>query len=85
MENKKLEISEEYLSEILDFIGRSLVGKVMKRYEIIENRDVLKSELKELIYEEIRNLKNLILAHDRGLNMTAFKFITKNTEKNSSK
>ena len=84
MEIKKLEISEEYLEELLNFIGRSMVGKIMKRFEIIENKDILKTEIKELIYEEIRNLKNLILAHDKGLNnMTQFNFKTK--EKNSSK
>jgi len=83
MENKKLAISEEYFQELLDFIGRSTVGKIMKRFEIIENKDILKIEIKELIYEEIRNLKNLILAHDKGLNITQFNFKTK--EKNSSK
>jgi len=84
MENKTLEISEEYLGELLDYIGRSTVGKIMKRFEIIDNRDILKTELKELIYEEIRNLKNLILAHDKGLHITQFILKTPK-EKNSSK
>ena len=84
MEHKELRIGEEYLTEILDFVGRSLVGKVLKRHEIIENRDILKAEIKELIYEEIRNLKNLILAHDKGLQITQFNFKS-SKEKNSSK
>ena len=83
MENKELTINEEYLTELLDFMGRSLVGKTLKRFEIIDNRDILKTEVKELIYEEIRNFKNLIIAHNKGLNITQFNFKTK--EKNSSK
>lgn len=84
MENKELRISEEYLTELLDYIGRATVGKVCKRFEVIENRDILKVEIKELIYEEMRNLKNLILAYDKGLSIQQF-VMKSPKEKNSSK
>ena len=79
---QELKIKEEYLEELLDFVGRSMVGKIMKRFEIIENKEILKTEIKELVYEEIRHFKNLILAYDKGLHITQFKIKTK--EKNST-
>ena len=68
-----LNIRHEYLLELLDYEGKSLVGKVCKRFEIIENRNVLKSEVKELIYEEMRHLRDLLLAGGRGLEQKVFK------------
>ena len=72
--SEKLQISEEYLKELLDYIGRSLVGKLLKRFEIIENREIIKNEAKELIYEQLRTLRDLIISHNKGLDMVEFKF-----------
>ena len=71
---KIFQLEEEYLKELMDYTGKSLVGKILKRFEIIENRDIIKSDIKELIYEEIRQLRDLIVAHNRGLNLTQFNF-----------
>lgn len=73
MEDKEFKISEKHLEELLSYIGRSLTGKLMKRFEIIENKDILKSETKELVYEEIRHLRDLIESHQFGLNLRIFK------------
>ena len=68
------QIDEEYLKELIDYAGKALVGKILKRFEIIENRETVKSDAKELVYEEFRQLRDLIIAHNRGLNITQFHF-----------
>jgi hypothetical protein len=34
----------------------------MKRYEIINDKETLKKEIKEILYEAYRNLRDLIIA-----------------------
>lgn len=75
------QIEEDYLKELIDFAGKALVGKILKRFEIIENRDIIKSDTKELIYEEFRQLRDLIVAHNRGLSITQFNFKKPSDEK----
>ena len=72
--SKVLQLSEDYLKELIDYVSRSLVGKVLKRFEILENKDIIKAETRELIYEELRNFHKLVEAHDKGLNISIFKF-----------
>ena len=72
-----LRIDSEYLNELIDYCGRAACGKILKRFEIIESRDVLKREVKELLYEEYRTFKALLQAHSKGLNITQFKMKTK--------
>lgn len=68
------QIEEDYLKELLDYAGKALVGKVLKRFEILDNKEIIKAETKELVYEELRQLRDLIIAHNRGLNITQFNF-----------
>ena len=79
MSKEELKISEEYLKELIDYVSSSLVGKVLKRFEILENKDVIKSDTKELIYEQFRQLRDLIIAHNKGRNVTIFKFKQKDS------
>ena len=72
--SKDLKISSEYLEELIDYVSSSLVGKVLKRFEILENKNIIKSDCRELIYEQFRQLRDLILAHNKGLDITQFKF-----------
>jgi len=72
-----LTIDDEYLKEILDYSGKGLVGKVLKRFEILDDKDSIKRETKELIYEQFRHLRDLLIAHNRGLEITQFVFKTK--------
>ena len=74
MENKVFEIREDYLNELIDLQGRTLCGKILKRFELFDNKDVLKSEIRELIYEGYRQFKELLIAHNYGLKLTIFKF-----------
>ena len=77
-----LEISEEYLEELIDFCGRATCGKILKRFEIVPDRTILKGLVKELIYEGFRNFKDLLKAHNKGLHITQFNLKFK--EKHSS-
>jgi len=83
MEKKELRISEEYLTELISYCSRSCVGKVLKRYEIIANKDILKSTIKELIYESWRDFRDLLEAHNKGLNITQFNVKNSKEEKDS--
>jgi len=61
------EVSREYLKQIEDLCSRTLVGKVCKRFEIIEDKELLKKEIKELIYESFRGFKELVEAYSTGV------------------
>jgi len=77
--SKELTVSEVYLKELIDYVGSSTVGKIMKRHEILSGRDdLIKKATKELVYEGFRELRDLIIAHDNGRNITIFKFKQKN-------
>ena len=60
-------VSEKYLDEIIEKSSRALVGMVCKRFEIFKNKEDIKSAIKELIYENYRNLKGLIKAFSTGV------------------
>jgi len=55
MENKIL-IDLDLLKILLDQHAKRLVGKVMKRFEISEDKEEIKKQVKEIIYEEMRDL-----------------------------
>lgn len=74
MEEKSITISERYLKECLDYTGSSLVGKLLKRFEILEDKNLIKQEAKELIYEQIRQLRDVLFAYEKGRELTIFKF-----------
>jgi hypothetical protein len=70
-----------YLDQILSLYSSKIVGKLMKRFEIIQDRETLKSECRELIYENFRDLKEVFEAFGEGIETTIFNFKTKNKEK----
>lgn len=71
----ELRIRHEYLLELVGLQSKKTVGKIMKRFEIIEDKSVLKNEIKELVYESYRDLRDLLLAGGRGLEQKTFKNI----------
>lgn len=80
--NNMMNISEDYLNELIDYCGRSCCGKVLKRFEIIPDKDLLKASTKELIYESFRAFRDLLIAHNKGLQIHQFELKTKpNKEK----
>lgn len=65
----------EYLEKILPFEASKLVGKCMKRFDLFDNKDVLKKEIKEIIYEFFRDFITTIDAYEKGVETTYFQFI----------
>ncbi len=76
-ENKSIKVTEKYLEDAIKYVGSSLVGKLLKRFEILEDKDMIKLEAKELIYEEFRHLRDILIAFDRGREISVFQFKAK--------
>lgn len=57
-----IKINKELLEKIISSEASKTVGILMKRYEIISDKETLKKENKEIIYEAYRNLRDLIVA-----------------------
>lgn len=74
---KTITIPVSYLDEVAQFFGKTLTGKLMKRFEIISDINILKAETKELVYEETRRLKENLLAVEYGRQLTQFEFKSK--------
>ncbi len=64
---EEYKITEKFLDDILTKTSRILVGIVCKRFEILENKEDIKKSVKELIYENARNIKALIKSFDSGV------------------
>jgi len=77
MEEKKKEVFVDFMNEILGRSSKKLVGKCLKRFEIIEDKPTLKNSLKELIYESFRDMTDVFCAYKMGLEFSSFKFISK--------
>lgn len=75
--NGYLYIKEANLGEVIKFSSKKTVGKVLKRFEIHQNVAVLKSEIKELLYESFRDLEDLLVASGKGMGLTTFEFKSK--------
>ena len=74
---KEYKVSEKYLDDLIDKASKALVGKIMKRFEIFEDKKIIKKAIKELVYENYRVLKELIKSFSFGV-----KFKTKPKEQN---
>ncbi len=72
---KNLVISKEDLKDLLSINSSILVGKVMKRIEISNSTKELKAQVKELIYEEYRNLANMFDMYNKGIKFERINFI----------
>ena len=59
------------------FSAKQLDPTLRSRFEIVPDRDMLKGLVKELIYEGFRNFKDLLEAHNKGLDITQFNMKTK--------
>jgi len=66
-----------YLDEVFSIEFPKLVGKIMKRFEILENKDSLKKEIKELVYESSREMQDIFYAYSKGLEVSYFKLTEK--------
>ena len=69
-----LKLTDRYVEEITNKVSSQLVGKILKRFEIIDEKALLKITIKELIYEEFRNARDLLIAGGVGLEQRQFVF-----------
>jgi len=63
----ELRISKEFLDKTVDGHARILVGVIMKRFEAFSDITVIKSSIKELIYENSRTLKATLESFSNGV------------------
>lgn len=69
--DNRLKIPEETLNYICEQEAKKTVGIVMKRYEFIQDKEVLKKEIKEILYEAFRNLRDMIRINGKeSINLT---------------
>ena len=61
-------IDESLLKYILDQQSKNIVGKCMKRFELSTNKEEIKVQIKELLYEFSRDLKSQILSSSKKEN-----------------
>lgn len=67
----RLKLTEDTLNQIVDQEARKTVGIALKRFELIEDKEVLKKELKEIIYESFRNIRDMVRAVGKeSINLT---------------
>jgi len=70
--NGYLSLTEKDVDEVVNFVAKRVVGRVCKRFEIHNNIPVLKTEVKELLYEQFRDLSDLLVSTGKGLHVTSF-------------
>lgn len=79
MSENKIPTEKEQLLSYLDTVltkeSAKLVGKMLKRIEILEDREYLKKEIKELVYEQMREIRDIFIAYSQGLEVSYFSFI----------
>jgi len=63
--NPKIIINENLLRYIFDAEAKTIVGICMKRFEIHDNPDDQKKAIKEALYENLRNILNLIIINGK--------------------
>jgi hypothetical protein len=70
-------ISENYLDGVISKFSKRIVGRILKRFEVFEQNDtalslsdskiLVKALMKEILYEEMRNLKDYLCAYSHGI------------------
>ena len=60
MENK-ISLNLELYKTILESEAKKLVGKICKRFEISDDKELIKKECKELIYESFRDINDFLI------------------------
>lgn len=69
--DNRLKIPEETLNYICEQEAKKIVGKVCKRFELSENKEEIKSQVKELLYEFMRDLRDIIRINGKeAINLT---------------
>ena len=69
--DNRLKINEETLNLICEQEAKKIVGKVCKRFELSNDKEAIKSQVKELLYEFVRDLRDTIRINGKeAINLT---------------
>jgi len=63
---EEYKISKEFLDNFIKQKAIATVGRILKRIDIFEEKKNLKKSVKELIYEEFRDIRDTIEAFSKG-------------------
>lgn len=74
------EILLAYLDQVFTKEFAKLVGKLCKRIEILDDKEYLKKEIKELVYESSREMRDIFDSYAKGLEVSYFVWINKDKE-----
>jgi len=61
MSDNKIILDLNSLKFILESEAKKIVGKCMKRFELSDNKEQIKKEVKELLYESFRDLNDFFI------------------------
>jgi hypothetical protein len=53
-------ISEKLLESIFNQESQKIVGKVCKRFELSTDKEEIKKQVKEILYESLRDIRDII-------------------------
>jgi hypothetical protein len=77
---KNLLIPTRALEELISIQTNKTVGKVLKRFEISDDKMVIKSQVKEILYEEMRNFRDMLIALNYGIEVQKYEFKSRETK-----
>jgi hypothetical protein len=77
-----LHLTLESLNEVISLASDTMVSTLMKRFEIIEDKEVLKKITKEQIHEGMKHTRDLLVSAGRGIEPRIFVFKSKKDGKN---
>jgi hypothetical protein len=66
----KIILTESLLNLIFDQESKKIVGKCMKRFELTDDKELIKKEVKELLYECLRDIKDMLLLNKESIKLT---------------
>jgi hypothetical protein len=67
----KIIVTERLLRQIFDQESKKVVGICMKRFEIHSNPEDQKKAIKEVLYESLRNILDIIILNGKeGISLT---------------
>jgi len=82
---KLILIDEQLLKYLIMQESQKIVGKCMKRFEIHDDKNEIKKEIKELLYECYRDLGDLIINCSKSKEAIYLKNADENKEKKYGK
>lgn len=61
----KIIINEDLLNQIFKLESTKTVGKVLKRFDLSNNKEEIKKQVKEIMYEAYRDIRDIIVLNGK--------------------